>query len=855
MTIYSDNPQSIGNTPLVRINRITKGLPVTVLAKIEGRNPAYSVKCRIGAAMIWDAEERGLLHSGKRVVEPTSGNTGIALAFVCAAKGYHLTLTMPESMSIERRQLLKALGAKLVLTPATDGMRGAIREAEKLAEDPTAWGVGDEIAIAPTDFAALQAERRRITAIEGRRITLDAALSHSHWGEAAQSIGGQTLDMRAHVGNLSRNIRMSSADNQDRLLPGFDPQSRNTLGRQNGAGNRPGVGRFGGHMTIMSGSYAQLDSIEITEFGQQGVLARYPLHWHLNGDTSQLGNYFRNSSLHQTFQRGVVIHQANGIEIENNVLFDIAGHGIYLEDGIERDNVLDRNLIMLIRYVPRKFRLSVLDTEKDRAEKLSGMWITNPANLIRNNVVAGVQNGWGYIFANVLDDKIPVIPSTDLNWVDNRGYAGFTGNTAYAIGFMQAVPDGGDSVFNLGYGPEEAGSCFRFNFAGDVSQSTPIRGLTAFKCANAASWSTNFLPIRESVFADSRVAIVNNQGEAGISQLKDSAVLGLTANNPSSRSNFTFGPFPGPVLKEHLESAPVTLDNVTAAGNFLAQLDGMAPELAARASATAGFKLRLPSYAAVKANGSVEVPITVDRSGGYRGPIALSIEIPKPANLAEENPYFPLSSTVVTVAADATSAMLVLNHGAAARPASGEVAVVKAVGDATVLNTIRVLTSTPQANGGAGAGAGANLSRLIAGDSPRNPRMSSVLRNAGGRFAIDGSVGTYAAFEANTKPWIGLDLERSYALASVKIDWDLNQRPTGPLVLSISEFALLSNLATLDEALALPSIQATHINIPAGSGSIELALPAGTVARQIKLWVVQNQTGELRLQEFTVTAR
>jgi cysteine synthase A len=139
VTIYLDNPQSIGNTPLVRINRITKGLPVTILAKIEGRNPAFSVKCRIGSAMIWDAESRGVLHSGKRVVEPTSGNTGIALAFVCAAKGYPLTLTMPESMSIERRQLLKALGAKLVLTPAADGMRGAIREAEKLAEDPTVF--------------------------------------------------------------------------------------------------------------------------------------------------------------------------------------------------------------------------------------------------------------------------------------------------------------------------------------------------------------------------------------------------------------------------------------------------------------------------------------------------------------------------------------------------------------------------------------------------------------------------------------------------------------------------------------------------------------------------------------------
>ncbi len=136
MPVYSDNAESIGRTPLVKINRLTKGLKGTVLAKIEGRNPAYSVKCRIGAAMIWDAEKTGKLKPGMQVVEPTSGNTGIALAFVCAAKGYPLTLTMPDTMSIERRMLLKALGANLVLTPGADGMFGAIAKAEEIASDP-----------------------------------------------------------------------------------------------------------------------------------------------------------------------------------------------------------------------------------------------------------------------------------------------------------------------------------------------------------------------------------------------------------------------------------------------------------------------------------------------------------------------------------------------------------------------------------------------------------------------------------------------------------------------------------------------------------------------------------------------
>jgi cysteine synthase A len=136
MPVFADNVDAIGRTPLVRVNRLAKDLDVTLLAKIEGRNPAYSVKCRIGAAMIWDAERSGRLKPGQHVVEPTSGNTGIALAFVCAAKGYPLTLLMPESMSVERRMLLKGLGAELVLTPAAEGMRGAVARAEEVAKDP-----------------------------------------------------------------------------------------------------------------------------------------------------------------------------------------------------------------------------------------------------------------------------------------------------------------------------------------------------------------------------------------------------------------------------------------------------------------------------------------------------------------------------------------------------------------------------------------------------------------------------------------------------------------------------------------------------------------------------------------------
>jgi len=267
MAIYADNTHTIGRTPLVRINRLGPA-GATILAKIEGRNPAYSVKCRIGAAMVWDAEQRGLLKPGMSIVEATSGNTGIALAFAAAARGYGCVLTMPETMSMERRKVLVAFGAKLILTPGPKGMKGAIAKAEELAatephkyllmrqfenpanpaihETTTGPEIWDDTAGAVDVFVAGVGTGGTITGVSrylkntrGRAI-ITVAVEPTHSPVITQTLAGQPLAPTPHkiqgigAGFIPKNLDLSLVDRVEQVSNDEAIATARALAREEG---------------------------------------------------------------------------------------------------------------------------------------------------------------------------------------------------------------------------------------------------------------------------------------------------------------------------------------------------------------------------------------------------------------------------------------------------------------------------------------------------------------------------------------------------------------------------------------------------------------------------------------------
>jgi cysteine synthase A len=265
--IFQDNSRSIGRTPLVQMNRITRGMKARVLAKIEGRNPAYSVKCRIGAAMVWDAEDRGLLKPGGGIVEATSGNTGIALAFAAASRGYRCVLTMPETMSMERRKVLVAFGAELVLTPGPLGMRGAIAKAEELAKNdpslyltrqfentanpaihekttgPEIWSDTDgEIDVFVAGIGTggtMTGVSRYIKETQGKKI-LSVAVEPTHSPVIAQTMAGKDLTPGPHkiqgigAGFVPKNLELSLVDRVEQVTNDESISMARRLAREEG---------------------------------------------------------------------------------------------------------------------------------------------------------------------------------------------------------------------------------------------------------------------------------------------------------------------------------------------------------------------------------------------------------------------------------------------------------------------------------------------------------------------------------------------------------------------------------------------------------------------------------------------
>jgi cysteine synthase A len=268
MHVFEDNTKSIGATPLIRINRLDASSRATIYAKIEGRNPAYSVKCRIGAAMVWDAEERGALKPGMSIVEATSGNTGIALGFAAAARGYGCVLTMPETMSMERRKVLVAFGAKLVLTPGAKGMKGAIAKAEELAAadpkkyllvkqfenpanpaihekttGPEIWsdtdGKVDIFVSGVGTGGTLTGVSRYIKHTQGKKI-LTVAVEPTHSPVITQTLAGQPLTPAPHkiqgigAGFVPANLDLSLVDRVEQVTNDESIEMARRLAREEG---------------------------------------------------------------------------------------------------------------------------------------------------------------------------------------------------------------------------------------------------------------------------------------------------------------------------------------------------------------------------------------------------------------------------------------------------------------------------------------------------------------------------------------------------------------------------------------------------------------------------------------------
>ncbi|MEM8745235.1 MAG: G8 domain-containing protein [Actinomycetota bacterium] len=425
-----------------------------------------------------------------------------------------------------------------------------------LVEPPTGWHVGDRIVVAPTDFFVFEIEERTITAIDGARVTVDEPFEHLHFGEI-QDVEGRALDMRAEVANLSRNITITGTDEGESriLFPRRDPDNYSRVG-------------YGGHVVVLPGATARISGVEFAELGLSGHLGGYPLHFHHTGDAS--ASYVRDSAIHHSFQRGLVVHRTDNLRIERNVVFDTMSHSFFIEDGVEVGNQFIDNLAMLPRETTNDLRIDNPNRTSRGEERPSGFWITNPSNAFVGNHAVAIPQGQGFWFVEPdnasrtgLKKKAPEHRLPLLEFSDN---------TAHTVMFEVG------SAGNLGY---------RFDWTGNAldlgaevwtqDANAPIERFTAWKIGNHAIHiaPNRTIEIIEPTIAEARVMIHSDR--RGIRQYEqplpvlDAVLLTTTDNTAPGRTNVDITPkkFRRMLIAE--PARPVVFDGLMVVGDIQLQ--------------------------------------------------------------------------------------------------------------------------------------------------------------------------------------------------------------------------------------------------------------------------------------------
>ncbi|NET38693.1 MAG: hypothetical protein F6K19_43005, partial [Cyanothece sp. SIO1E1] len=460
---------------------------------------------------------------------------------------------------IDNKAVIVAPGGKLELHgekvdswTQLDATAQAGDTAITLANTPTGWNVGDAIAIAPTDFDVFEVEERVVTNIQGKTVFFDKPLEHLHYGEQQDLGNGKLLDMRAEVTNLSRNIRITGSDEGESQIL----KTRTNPDYHTRAG-------YGGHTMYLAGSEVKIDGVEFAGLGLSGKLGRYPVHFHHAGDAE--GSYVKNSSIHHTFQRGLVVHQTDNLLIEGNTIHDTMGHSYFIEDGNETGNRFVDNLAMLPRSTTEQFRIDNPNRTSRKFERASAFWITNPDNAFEGNHAVGVPSGQGFWF--VEPDNASRTAVKKNSPLKETPLQQFEGNTAHTIMFDPHAPG------NLGYRFNWTGNALEFGEAfKNHSDHAVVKDFTAWKVGNMAIQigPTRTLVFEEPTIAEARIMFQSHSrsrkpGDTPLEVIRPTLVT-ETENTVEGRTLKSVFPkkFTGPIIAE--SERPIELTGATIIG-------------------------------------------------------------------------------------------------------------------------------------------------------------------------------------------------------------------------------------------------------------------------------------------------